>query len=118
MFEPRTLLVALIVAAVLGAIATAYFGTIRRRQDEAETGIRALAAMRWREFSHFVLDAMRHRGYDILTADDEAERGQQTEFLLGRNGERAMLSTGVGEIAAGSALAILLPCISPTTVYN
>jgi len=92
MFEPRTLLVALIVAAVLGAIATAYFGTIRRRQDEAETGIRALAAMRWREFSHFVLDAMRHRGYDILTADDEAERGQQTEFLLGRNGERAMLS--------------------------
>ena len=92
MFEPRTLLVALIVAAVLGAIATAYFGTIRRRQDEAETGIRALAAMRWREFSHFVLDAMRHRGYDVLTADDEAERGQQTEFLLGRNGERALLS--------------------------
>jgi hypothetical protein len=82
----------LIVAAVLGAIATAYFGTIRRRQDEAETGIRALAAMRWREFSHFVLDAMRHRGYDVLTADDEAERGQQTEFLLGRNGERALLS--------------------------
>src|SRR5687768_12987053 len=107
MFEPRTLLVALIVAAVLGAIATAYFGTIRRRQDEAETGIRALAAMRWREFSHFVLDAMRHRGYDVLTADDEAERGQQTEFLLSTGGQRSLLSC-----KHGSAYRLAAPAVS------
>jgi hypothetical protein len=92
MFAVSSLLLALAVAAVLGALGTVYFWTISRRRDEAETGIRALSAMRWREFSHFVLDAMRHRGFDVLTHDDEAERGQQTEFLLSRNGERALLS--------------------------
>ena len=92
MFEARTLLVALLITVVAGVIGTLYYWTIRRRQDETDAGIRALSAMRWREFSHFVLDAMRHRGFDVLTADDEADRGQQTEFLLARDGDRAMLS--------------------------
>jgi hypothetical protein len=96
MFDVRSLLVALLVAAVLGTLGTLYFWTIRRRQDEALNGVRALSAMRWREFSHFVLDAMRHRGYDVLTADDDADRGQQTEFLLSRNGERALLGAKHG----------------------
>jgi hypothetical protein len=84
-------LVALVVIALIGALGTLYFWTIRRRQDEALNGVRALSAMRWREFSHFVIDAMRHRGYDVITTDDEVDRGQQTEFLLTRNGERAVL---------------------------
>jgi hypothetical protein len=92
MFQASTLIPAIVIALILGAIGTLYFGTIRRRRDEAESGVRALSAMRWREFSHFVLDAMRHRGYDVLTPDDEAERGQQTEFLLEKDGERALLS--------------------------
>jgi restriction system protein len=96
MFEASTLLLALIVAIALGTIGTLYFWSISRRQDEAETGVRALSAMRWREFSHFVLDAMRHRGYDVLTFDDEADRGQQTEFMLMRNGERTLLSAKHG----------------------
>jgi hypothetical protein len=96
MFDVRSLLVALLVAAVLGTLGTLFFWTIRRRKDEALNGVRALSAMRWREFSHFILDAMRHRGYDVLTADDEAERGQQTEFLLARNGERALLGAKHG----------------------
>ena len=86
-----SLLVALVVIALIGALGTLYFWTIRRRQDEALNGVRALSAMRWREFSHFVIDAMRHRGYDVITTDDEVDRGQQTEFLLTRNGERAVL---------------------------
>lgn len=92
MFQASTLLIALLAALLVGGIGTLYFGRVRRRQEEAEAGIRALSAMRWREFSHFVLDAMRHRGYDVLTHDDEAERGQQTEFLLQKNGERFLLS--------------------------
>lgn len=87
-----SLLLALIVALALGAGGTFYFWNLRRRQDEVTAGTRALAAMRWREFSHFVLDAMRHRGYDLLTVDDEAERGQQTEFMLSKNGQRFLLS--------------------------
>lgn len=87
-----SLLLALVVALALGAGGTFYFWNLRRLQDEATAGTRALAAMRWREFSHFVLDAMRHRGYDLLTVDDEAERGQQTEFMLSKNGQRFLLS--------------------------
>ena len=49
-----SLLVALVVIALIGALGTLYFWTIRRRQDEALNGVRALSAMRWREFSHFV----------------------------------------------------------------
>jgi len=86
------LIPAIVIAVILGAIGSLYFGNIQRRRDEADAGIRALSGMRWREFSHFVLDAMRHRGYDVLTSADEADRGQQTEFLLQRNGERALLS--------------------------
>lgn len=83
---------AVIVALALGSAATAYLWNVRRRQDAAAAGIAALSAMRWREFSHFVLDAMRHRGYDVLTPDDEAERGQQSEFLLSGHGKRWLLS--------------------------
>lgn len=87
-----SLWLAVIVALALGGAATAYLWNVRRRQDAAAAGISALSAMRWREFSHFVLDAMRHRGYDVLTPDDEAERGQQSEFLLSGHGKRWLLS--------------------------
>ena len=87
-----SLLLALVVTAALGVAATRYLWNQRRRRDEAEAGIRALAGMRWREFSHFVLDAMRHRGYDVLGTNDELERGQQAEFLLRRGPQRCLLA--------------------------
>jgi hypothetical protein len=83
---------AVIAVLALGGAATAYLWNIRRHHDATAAGIAALSAMRWREFSHFVLDAMRHRGYDVITPEDEAERGQQSEFLLRRGGERLLLS--------------------------
>jgi restriction system protein len=102
-----SLLIALLVALVLGGGGTFYFWNIRRRRDEAAAGIRALSAMRWREFSHFVLDAMRHRGYDVLTPSDEVERGQQTEFLLAKDGKRTLLSC-----KHGSAYRIAAPAVA------
>lgn len=107
MFSASSLLLALIVALALGAAGTFYFWNVRRRQDEAAAGIRALAGMRWREFSHFVLDAMRHRGYDVLTPDDEAERGQQCEFMLTKNGQRLLLSC-----KHGSAYRLAAPAVA------
>jgi hypothetical protein len=86
-----SLWLAVIAALALGGAATAYLWNIRRRQDATAAGIAALSAMRWREFSHFVLDAMRHRGFDVLTPQDEAERGQQAEFLLSGHGRRWLL---------------------------
>ena len=91
MFSLSSLLLGLLIMLVLGVCGTFYFRNVRRPKDEAAAGIRALSAMRWREFSHFVLDAMRHRGYDVLTPADEAERGQQTEFLLAKDGQRWLL---------------------------
>lgn len=107
MFNASSMLLALIVMLALGATATFYLWTVRRRQDAAAAGIRALSAMRWREFSQFVLDAMRHRGYDVLTPDDEADRGQQTEFLLSKGGQRSLLSC-----KHGSAYRLAAPAVS------
>jgi len=107
MLTASSLLLGLLFTVVFGALGTFYFWNVRRRQDEAEAGIRALSAMRWREFSHFVLDAMRHRGYDVLTPDDEAERSQQTEFLLRRDGQRLLLGC-----KHGSAYRIAAPAIA------
>ncbi len=107
MFTASSMLLGLVVTLGLGAAITFYLWTVRRRQDAAASGIRALAAMRWREFSQFVLDAMRHRGYDVLTPDDETERGQQTEFLLTKDGQRSLLSC-----KHGSAYRLAAPAVS------
>src|SRR5688572_832688 len=107
MFTASSILLALVVMLGIGAASTFYLWTIRRHQDAAAAGIRALSAMRWREFSRFVLDAMRHRGYDVLTPDDETERGQQTEFLLSKGGQRSLLSC-----KHGSAYRLAAPAVS------
>jgi len=107
MFSLSSLLLGLLVMLVLGICGTFYFHSIRRPKDEAAAGIRALSAMRWREFSHFVLDAMRHRGYDVLTPADEAERGQQTEFLLAKDGQRWLLGC-----KHGSAYRLAAPAVA------
>lgn len=100
-------MLALVVMLAVGAVASLYVWNVHRRRDEAAAGIRALSAMRWREFSQFVLDAMRHRGYDVLTPGDEAERGQQTEFLLSKDGKRSLLSC-----KHGSAYHLAAPAVA------
>lgn len=85
-------LLALLVMVLVGAAGSAWLWLVRRRQDEAEAGLRALAGMRWREFSHFVVDAMRHRGYDVDVNAEALERGQQSDFILQRGGKRWLLS--------------------------
>ena len=107
MFSLSSLLLGLLIMLVLGICGTFYFRNVRRPRDEAAAGIRALSAMRWREFSHFVLDAMRHRGYDVLTPADEAERGQQTEFLLAKDGQRWLLGC-----KHGSAYRLAAPAVA------
>ena len=106
MFSLSSLLLGLLIMLVLGICGTFYFRNVRRPKDEAAAGIRALSAMRWREFSHFVLDAMRHRGYDVLTPADEADRGQQTEFLLAKDGQRWLLGCKHGSAYRLAATAV------------
>ncbi|GAB3733859.1 hypothetical protein GCM10028862_16550 [Luteimonas pelagia] len=83
----------LVVALAVGVGAGAWLWTVGRRRDEAAAGLAALAGMRWREFSHFVLDAMRHRGFEIDTDAESLERGQQSDFILQRpGGSKSLLS--------------------------
>jgi hypothetical protein len=82
-----------VAALALGAVASAWIWTAGRRRDEAAAGLAALAGMRWREFSHFVLDAMRHRGFEVDTGAAALDRGQQSDFILRRpDGARWLLS--------------------------
>lgn len=85
-------LLALFVMVLVGGAGSAWLWLVRRRQDEAEAGVRALAGMRWREFSRFVVDAMRHRGYDVDVNAEALERGQQSDFILRSDGKRWLLS--------------------------
>jgi restriction system protein len=85
-------LLAFLVMVLVGGAGSAWLWLVRRRQEEAEAGVRALAGMRWREFSHFVVDAMRHRGYDVDVNAEALERGQQSDFILQRDGKRWLLS--------------------------
>jgi restriction system protein len=85
-------LLALLVMILVGGAASTWVWLVGRRQDEAAAGVLALAAMRWREFSHFVVDAMQHRGYDVDVNAEALERGQQSDFILQRDGKRWLLS--------------------------
>ena len=92
-------LLAALVAVAIGAAASAWLWLARRRRDEADAGLAALAGMRWREFSRFVLDAMRHRGHEV-SADPVALAGaRQTEFVMHRDGRKWLLACRHGEHA-------------------
>lgn len=92
-------LLAALVAAAIGAAASAWLWLARRRRDEAEAGLAALAAMRWREFSRFVLDAMRHRGYEVQADAVALSGARQTEFVMHRDGRKWLLACRHGEHA-------------------
>lgn len=92
-------LLAVLMAVSIGAAASAWIWLARRRRDEAQAGLAAMAGMRWREFSRFVLDAMRHRGHDV-DADPVALAGaRQTEFVMRRDGRKWLLACRHGEHA-------------------
>jgi len=89
-----------LVVAVLGCIATAaWFGVSRRRKEEAELGVQALATMKWRDCIALVLEALQRD----LAFDDEATRAQRSSapaffavtsaFLLAELGDKTMLAT-------------------------
>ena len=92
-------LLAALVAVAIGAAASAWLWLARRRRDEADAGLGALAGMRWREFSRFVLDAMRHRGHEV-DADPVALAGaRQTDFVMRRDGRKWLLACRHGQDA-------------------
>lgn len=91
-----TLLAALLITAVIGAVLTVLLLRVRRPRLETEAGIRTLAAMRWREFSNLVIEALHTRGYESEPIEEGAERGQQADLVLRRDGQNWLLSCKQG----------------------
>ena len=82
---------ALGIATVLGAGITTYLWLVRRPRLLVSDGITSLAAMRWREYSHFVVDALRAQGFDYDPSGVRPQKGQQADLLLSRDDQPWLL---------------------------
>ncbi|UNK49675.1 restriction endonuclease [Lysobacter sp. S4-A87] len=85
-------LIATVVVVLSGALATAYLWLVRQRQAETTAGIEALAAMRWREFSRLVIEALHARGFVAESVEQTLEHGPQAEIRLVREGRTWLLA--------------------------
>lgn len=88
--------IALVVALVVGGALTAWLWTAYCKRLVAAGGLRALAAMRWREFSRFVIEALQAQGFEASRIEPDAQRGQQADLLLNRDGQTWLLSCKQG----------------------
>lgn len=76
--------------AVLGLAATAvWFGISRRRKEEAELGVQALATMKWRECIALVLESLDRDGYP--RAPNAVDEAGATDFMLQHGDEPVLL---------------------------
>ncbi|HSR64933.1 MAG TPA: restriction endonuclease [Xanthomonadaceae bacterium] len=78
---------------LLGFGASFYLQRVRLPHEETVAGITALAGMRWRDFIHLVLAAMNARGYERVFVP---EAGDESDYLLERDGQRWLLSSKHG----------------------
>ena len=81
---------------MLAAPRTAWLWLVQRQRAERDAGIKLLSAMRWREFSRLVVDGLRSRGFEPETAEDAAERGQDSVLHLKRDGHEWLLACKQG----------------------
>lgn len=79
-------LAGLALALVLSAAAGTLLWTRRRRRLETRQGLAILAAMRWRELSNFVVHALAPSGFEPEPPERSADRGNQTELFVQRDG--------------------------------
>lgn len=90
------LTIALVVALVVGGAISAWLWTAYCQRLVAAGGLRALTAMRWREFSRFVIEALQAQGFEASRIEPDAQRGQQADLLLNRDGQTWLLSCKQG----------------------
>ena len=82
-------LLALAVAVLGLAMTAAWFGISRRRKEEAELGVQALATMKWRECIALVLESLHHEGYP--RAPNAVDEAGATDFMLQHGDETVLL---------------------------
>ncbi|MFP7726359.1 restriction endonuclease [Lysobacter sp. D1-1-M9] len=89
-------LTAIAIAALIGGSLTAYLWQVRRSQLKVAGGLAALAAMRWREFAHFVIEALQAQGFEAAQEAVLPERGQHPDLTLTRDDQTWLLSCKQG----------------------
>lgn len=87
---------ALVIALILGAAASAWLWRVQCRRWVVEAGLKTLAAMRWREFSRFVIEALQAQGFEASRLEPAADRGQKADLLLNRDGQTWLLTCKQG----------------------
>lgn len=82
---------AVLVAVLVLLLCAGLIFTHLRRKAGQRAGIQALSELKWRDFSHLVLEALRRDGW--VEDDIDRQPGDSGfDFVLSRNGERALLS--------------------------
>ncbi|SJZ57815.1 restriction endonuclease [Novilysobacter spongiicola] len=87
---------ALLLIVVAGAAFTAWLWTTWSQRLVVEAGLKTLSAMRWREFSRFVIEALQAQGFEASRVEPDASRGQKADLLLNRGGQIWLLSCKQG----------------------
>lgn len=89
MYSP--VLVVLAAGVAVAALAAWASGAWRRRAAEADAGIEALCALRWRDYAHLVEDMLRERGF--TRSDEQAGPGEGGyEMTMLRGSSRYLVS--------------------------
>lgn len=107
------ILIALAVFLVLGLAATAWLRrapSTNAATQAAARGAGQLGALRWRDFTRLVLQAMHGRGYRTVVEDGTPADGIPTDggdIVLERNRERTLLSVKYGSASVVGAQALL-----------
>ncbi len=86
----------LVVAVVLGGAANVWLWLVYNRKQVTAGGLRALAAMRWRESSRFIIEALEDQGFTASRLSPDADRGQNADLLLNRGDQTWLLSCKQG----------------------
>ena len=96
MLTASFLAIAIVITVVVGGALSAWLWSSHCRQLVTAAGLRALAAMRWREYSRFVIEALQQQGFEASRMEPDVNRGQQADLLLMRGGETWLLSCKQG----------------------
>jgi restriction system protein len=90
---------------LIGVPVSLYLQRVWLPREESAAGVAALAAMRWRDFIHLVLDALIRRGYERTFEPQVA--GEEGDYLLERDGQRYLLSSkhGAAYVLGSTAIA-------------
>lgn len=79
-------LIGLALGLVLAGVAGYYVWRVWRPRREVFEGRRILAAMRWRELSNLVMDALASSGFEPEPADTRSARGANADVVMHRDG--------------------------------